>query len=271
MAYTELLTRIADALDRLAPPQLAAPRADAAAYRWDGDALHAIDDFCPVALSLLTGIDSQKDAVLENGRRLATGAASHDILLWGARGSGKSALAKSSIAALQAEGHDIALVEVAGEGIGSLTRLFSLLRASSRKYVLFVDDLAFDSMDQASRALRSTLEGGAAARPANVRIYVTSNRRQIIARDMEEQASAINPRDVVDDKLALADRFGLSLGFHNCTQDHYLAMVSAYAAHLGLAFDPHDALLWSTQRGARSGRVAWHYAVELAGRAGKAI
>lgn len=271
MADTHLFTRIADALDRLAPPSAPSPRADAPAYRWEGDALHAIDDFRPIDFNLLTGIDGQKEAVLENGRRLATGAAAHDVLLWGARGSGKSALAKSSIAALQAQGHDVALVEVAGEGMTSLTRLFAILRASPRSYVLFLDDLAFDNLDQASRALRSTLEGGAAARPANVRIYVTSNRRHIIARDMEEQSSAINPRDVVDDKLALADRFGLSLGFHVCTQDHYLAMVEVYAKHLGLAFDPHDALLWSTQRGARSGRVAWHYAVELAGRAGKAI
>jgi hypothetical protein len=271
MTDSSILSRIADALDRLAPPSAAPQALDGPAFRWEDGVLHALHMFKPVDLALLTGVDGQRDVVLENGRRLATGAAAHDILLWGARGTGKSALVKSSVRALQEEGHDIALVEVAGNGVATLSRLFDQLATSKRTFVLFLDDLAFDSLDNAARALRSTLEGGAASRPANVRLYVTSNRRHIVSRDMEEQASAINPRDVIDDRLALADRFGLSLGFHVCDQDQYLAMVERYAAHLGLGFDRDDALLWSTQRGARSGRVAWHYAVELAGRAGKMI
>jgi uncharacterized protein len=271
MTDPNLLSRIANALDRLAPPPSAAPAAHALAYRWQDGTLHALESFRPVSLALLTGIDSQRDAVVENSRRLATGAAAHDILLWGARGSGKSALVKASVASLQEEGYDLALVEVAANGAETLSELFTLLGKSARKYILFIDDLAFAGADGAARALRSTLEGGAAARPSNVRLYVTSNRRHIVAREMAEQESAINPRDVADDRLALADRFGLSLGFHVCDQGQYLAMVGAYARHLELEFDEQDALLWASQRGARSGRVAWHYAVELAGRAGKAL
>jgi len=191
--------------------------------------------------------------------------------LWGARGMGKSALVKSAVGALQGEGSDIALIEVGGEGLNGLPALFAQIAGVPRGFVLFIDDLGFDGDRGDARSLRSLLQGGAEARPGNARIHVTSNRRHIVPRAMEEQESAINPRDVVDDRMALSDRFGLSLGFHNCDQDAYLAMVSAYAKRHGLGFDPADALLWATQRGSRSGRVAWHYAVELAGRAGKAI
>jgi uncharacterized protein len=268
---TDALIRIADALDRLSPLPATHSPEGGAAYRWESETLHAVSHFAPIALDLLTGVDPQKDALLTNGRRLAKGYAAHDVLLWGARGSGKSALVKSSVAALQAEGRAICLVEISSSELGSLGSLFDLLATRSIPAICFIDDLAFDGPDDAARQLRSVLEGGARARPAHVRLYVTSNRRHIVERSMAEQADPINPRDVADDRLALADRFGLSLGFHVCTQDEYLAMVAGYAAYLGVAFEPQDALTWSTQRGARSGRVAWHYAVELAGRAGKSL
>ncbi len=265
----DALKQIAAALDRLSPVQIPDAQEGQTAYVWDGRSLAAVDPFAPIDLSLLTGIDAQKDALLSNSRRLADGFAAHDALLWGARGAGKSALVKSSIAALQAEGMPISLVEASVGTIDSLNRLFSKIGRWSSAVIVFIDDLAFEGGDAAARILRSVLEGGATARPAHVRLYVTSNRRHIVARSMGEQSDPINPRDIVDDRLALADRFGLSLGFHVCDQEQYLAMVAAYALHLGLDFDAQDALTWATQRGARSGRIAWHYAVELAGRAGK--
>ncbi len=265
------LERIAEALERIAPPPAAPVDLSAPAYHWHTRALHPVLDFAPVALDLLTGIDAQRDAVVENNRRLAAGASAHDILLWGARGAGKSALVKSSVAALQSAGSSIALVEVSATSFAELPMLFAELRGWSRPVIVFLDDLAFEGGDERARVLRSVLEGGATARPANVRLYVTSNRRHILSRDVAEQESAINVRDVVDDRLALADRFGLSLGFHVCDQAVWLDMVAAYAAHFDLTYDPGEALTWATQRGARSGRVAWHYAVELAGRAGKLI
>ncbi len=268
---TDPLIRIADALDRLSPKAAKHTVEGEAAYRWSGGTLQAVLHFAPVALDLLTGIDAQKAALLTNGHRLAKGHAAHDVLLWGARGSGKSALVKSCIAQLQADGQALCLVEISSSDLASLGGLFDLLATRETPAICFIDDLAFDGPDDAARQLRSVLEGGARARPSHVRLYVTSNRRHIVERSMAEQADPINPRDVADDRLALADRFGLSLGFHMCTQNDYLAMVAGYAAHLGVAFDAQDALTWSTQRGARSGRVAWHYAVELAGRAGKTI
>ncbi len=266
----ELLERIADALERLAPPPVAVPDGDAPAWVWRDKALTRVTEFAPLPIDLLTGIVAQKQAVLTNNRRLASGEAAHDILLWGARGSGKSALVKSSVAAVQAEGANLTLVEASTAALDTLPRLFDAVRDWDRPVIVFVDDLAFEGGADAARQLRSLLEGGAAARPAHVRLYVTSNRRHIVARDMAEQDSAINVRDVVDDRLALSDRFGLSLGFHVCDQATWLAMIARYAAHLGIAFDEQDALTWATQRGSRSGRVAWHYAVEIAGRAGLA-
>lgn len=268
---TDDLTRIADALDRLsAPPPQPAPTG-APAYVWLGGHLQAIGAFAPLPIALLTGVDAQKATLLDNGRRLASGHGAHDALLWGARGMGKSALVKSTVAAVQAEGADLRLVEASGEELHALPALFRLLAEDARPTIVFIDDLGFEANGAAARHLRSVLDGGAMARPAHVRLYVTSNRRHILPRDMAEQDSAINPRDIVDDRLALADRFGLSLGFHACDQETWLAMVAAYATRLGLDFDPQDALTWATQRGARSGRIAWHYATELAGRAGKAV
>jgi predicted AAA+ superfamily ATPase len=267
----DALNRIANALERMGPATPIAADPDAKAYVWQGGVLNAVPHFAPLALDLLTGIDTHRDAVLTNTARLAAGHAAHDVLLWGARGSGKSALVKAVVGALQDKGSPIALIEVAGDALTTLPALFAVIRDWPRACVVFLDDIGFDESGSQARALRSVLEGGASARPAHVRIYATSNRRHIVPRDMAAQESAINPRDVADDQLALADRFGLSLGFHVCDQETYLAMVAGYARHLGVSFAREDALLWAAQRGSRSGRVAWHYAVELAGRAGQSI
>ncbi len=263
----DTLRRIADALERISPPVPAPPPADARGYVWDGKALYAAH-FAPLSIDLLTGIDQQKAALLGNTIRHAAGHAAHDVLLWGARGSGKSALVKSAIGAV---GGDIALVELAASDVSELAGLFDAIADWSRPVIVFIDDLGFDDGIAPARALRSVLDGGSSARPSHVRLYVTSNRRHIVARAMAEQDSAINVRDVVDDRLALADRFGLSLGFHMCDQDTYVAMVARYADAYALPFDEADAVRFATNRGARSGRVAWHYIVELAGRAGRAL
>jgi uncharacterized protein len=260
----ETLRRIADALERMTPPAPVPPPTDACAYVWNGSLTAA--HFAPLAIDLLTGIDAQKAALLDNTSRHASGHAAHDALLWGARGSGKSALAKAVVGAV---GGDLALVELAATDVSGLPGLFDAISGWSRPIIVFIDDLGFDDGIASARALRSVLDGGSSARPAHVRLYVTSNRRHIVARDLAEQESAINVRDVVDDRLALADRFGLSLGFHVCDQETYVAMVRAYAAAHDLPFDAQDAINFATQRGSRSGRVAWHYVVELAGRAGR--
>lgn len=266
------LARIAAALERMAPPPPAAadPLAHPA-YGWRDGVLVALRDFRPLPLDMLWGIDAQKATLLENAQRLATGHAAHDVLLWGARGTGKSALVKSVVGALQSEGAGIALIEVDGDRLDTLPALFAALAGVGRAFAIFVDDVAFEANGAGARVLRSLLEGGAEARPNNARLHVTSNRRHIVARDIAEQDSAINVRDVVDDRLALADRFGLSIGFHNVDQQAYLAMIEHYAAAYDLPFDPADAVQWATQRGSRSGRVAWQYVTELAGRAGKRI
>ncbi|WP_374944057.1 ATP-binding protein [Sphingomonas sp.] len=262
------LDRIAAALERLSPP--GPPAADPlthAAYTWRNGVL-ARSALAAQPLEALVGIDRQKDALVANLRRLAAGHAAHDVLLWGARGTGKSALVKAGVAAVQHDGSALALVEVVAPD--TLPALFAALDGVARAFAVFVDDLGFDSPGEA-RALRSILEGGAAARPANVRLLVTSNRRHLLPGDIAEQESAINPRDGIDDQLALADRFGLSLGFHALDQDGYLAIVAGYAARYGLPFDAAEAVQWATRRGSRSGRVAWQYVVEVAGRAGKAL
>jgi predicted AAA+ superfamily ATPase len=266
----ELLARIAAALERIAPPppQGADPTAHPA-YLWRDGVLQPARSFTPLGLDLLEGMDAQKAAVLANLRRLAQRLPAHDVLLWGARGTGKSALVKSAVGAVQDEGGALALVEVAGDALASLSALFAALAEVPRSFVLFIDDLGFAEPSEAPRLLRSMLEGGAEARPANARLHVTANRRHIVPRDISEQDGAINPRDVADDKLALADRFGLSLGFHVVDQPTYVAIVEGYARAYGLTFDPAEAIAWATQRGGRSGRVAWQYVVELAGQQGQ--
>ncbi|MFM2409260.1 MAG: hypothetical protein RL481_88 [Pseudomonadota bacterium] len=268
----DTLRRIVDALERLAPPVgMAADMSAHPAYHWDGRSLAAVASFAPLPESLIVGVDRQKADMLTNSQRLAQGHAAHDVLLWGARGMGKSALVKSVTAALQADGLPLALVETTADQLASLPALFALLSASDRRFILFIDDMAFEGDDSGPRRLRSMLEGGAEARPANVRLYVTSNRRNIVERTQADEESAVNARDVADDRLALADRFGLKLGFQYPDQAAFLEMVDAYASHFGLNWDEADALAFAHQRGGRSGRVAWHYAVELAGRAGRRL
>lgn len=272
--HTQVLTRIAEALERLVPPAptatdwLAHP-----AYVWTGSAARSVEQLDTPALTLLRGIDTQKDRVVTNVERLAAGHAAHDMLLWGSRGMGKSALLRAAIrSADTAHPGRIALVQVAQEALSGVTDLFAALGKVDRSFLVFIDDLGFEEGDGAGpRILRSWLEGGVEARPANVRLAVTSNRRAIVGRSMSEQDDPINARDAVDEKLALADRFGLSIGFHNCDQDSYLAIIGGYAGEFGLEWEPSDALEWSRRRGARSGRVAWQYVNELAGRAGKTI
>lgn len=268
------LARIAQALERLTPP--ARPPIDwlaAPAYVWDASGARALAGITAPPLALLRGIDAQKAVVTGNVHRLAAGHAAHDMLLWGARGMGKSALLRASVAAAQAnQPGSLALVQVAQDALTGLSGLFAELGSTGRRFLVFIDDLGFEEGDgMGPRLLRSWLEGGVEARPANVRLAVTSNRRAIVARHASEQDDPINPRDAVDDRLALADRFGLSIGFHNGSQDDYLAIIGGYAAEYGLDWDPADALEWSRRRGARSGRVAWHYVTELAGRAGKSL
>jgi predicted AAA+ superfamily ATPase len=240
---------------------------------WDRNSARAVSAIEAPPLVLLRGIDAQKELVTGNVARLAAGHAAHDMLLWGARGMGKSALLRASVAAAQKQDPAaMALVQVSQDALASLSGLFIELGKVQRCFLVFVDDLGFEEGDGAGpRLLRSWLEGGVEARPRNVRLAVTSNRRAIVPRHASEQDDPINPRDAVDDKLALADRFGLSIGFHNCSQDDYLAIIGGYADEFELAWEPADALEWSRRRGGRSGRVAWHYVNELAGRAGKTV
>lgn len=268
----EPLTRIAAALERLAAP-VATPAPDwraAPAYVWEASGAHVVERIEAPRLDLLQGIDRQKGTVAENVLRLARRHPAHDMLLWGARGMGKSALVRSAVLAAQnAEPGRLALVQVATDGVASLSRLFAGLASLERGFLVFIDDLGFGPDDLIGpRHLRSWLDGGVEARPANVRLAVTSNRRAIVSRSVSEQDDPLNPRDAVDDQLALADRFGLSLGFHACSQDEYLAIVRGYAAEYGLDWDESEALEWSKRRGARSGRIAWHFITELAGRTG---
>lgn len=268
------LARIADALERLTPAAAAGTDWSAApAYVWQAPAASPVARIEAPRLDLLRGIDHQKAAAAENVQRLARGHAAHDMLLWGARGMGKSALVRSAVAAAQeAAPGRIALVQVATDAVASLSALFAELGRTERRFLVFIDDLGFAPDDAAGpRHLRSWLDGGVEARPANVRLAVTSNRRAILSRHAVEQDDPLNPRDAVDDQLALADRFGLSLGFHACSQEAYLAIVGGYAEEHGLAWQEAEALEWAKRRGARSGRVAWHFITELAGRAGKAL
>lgn len=270
----EPLQRIADALERLAPP--APARTDwlaAPAYVWDGQSARALARIDAPPLDLLQGIDRQKKAATDNVLRHAAGFAAHDMLLWGARGTGKSALVRSAVqAAATAHPGRVALVQVTADAVERLSALFDEFDGIDRRFVVFIDDLGFAAEDTVGpRHLRSWLDGGVEARPANVRLAVTSNRRAILHRDAAEQDDPINPRDAVDDQLALADRFGLALGFHALGQEDYLAILRGYAAEHGLPLDEREALEWSKRRGARSGRVAWHYITELAGRAGQQL
>jgi len=279
--HLQLLTRIADALERLAPPPPAATDlASADAFTWDAEhgRLQPVPVVSKVDLGLLQGIQLQRDLLLENTRRFARGLPANNALLWGSRGMGKSSLVKSVHAAVNGEADGIlALVEIHREDISSLPRLLHLLRASARRFILFCDDLSFDGQDASYKSLKAILEGGIEGRPENVVFYATSNRRHILAREMieNEKSTAIIAGEAVEEKVSLSDRFGLWLGFHGCNQDTYLEMVEGYAAAFGLEIDPAtlraEALEWTITRGSRSGRVAWQYIQDLAGRLGKRL
>ena len=276
-----LLTRIADALDRLAPaaqPPADLEAADAFVWHADGGRMQPIRTVNRVDLDLLRGVERQRDILLDNTRRFAEGLPANNALLWGARGMGKSSLVKAVHAAINAKApRALALVEIHREDIPTLPALLQVLRGSQRRFVLFCDDLSFDAEDTAYKSLKAVLEGGVEGRPANVVFYATSNRRHLMARDMieNERSTAINPGEAVEEKVSLSDRFGLWLGFHHCDQDTYFAMVEGYARHYGIAVDratiEHEANEWSVTRGARSGRVAWQFIQDLAGRHGTRI
>lgn len=278
------LDRIAAALERtVGAPPLAPDFAAAGAFVWHP----APEQFVPVAkvnrmpLELLKGIDHVARQLLDNTRRFAEGLPANNALLWGARGMGKSSLVKAAHAeACRSAGANAApphlvLVEIHREDIASLPRCLAHLRASEHRFIVFCDDLSFDRDDTSYKSLKAVLEGGIEGRPANVIFYATSNRRHLMPRDMveNERSTAIAPAEAVEEKVSLSDRFGLWLGFHNCSQDEYLAMVRAYAAHFALRVDDatltREALEWSLTRGARSGRVAWQYIQDLSGRLGQ--
>src|SRR5689334_4175087 len=275
----EVLERIADALERLAPAPPAAPDfAAAEAFVWhpEGQKLAPVQRVNRVEMSLLKGIDRVRDLLVENTERFARGLPANNALLWGARGMGKSSLVKAAHAAV-GTAHPAAglrLIEIHREDIESLPELMSLLRNAPQRFIVFCDDLSFDADDTSYKSLKTMLEGGIEGRPENVIFYATSNRRHLLARDMmeNERATAINPGEAVEEKVSLSDRFGLWLGFHRCSQDEYLAMVEGYVAHYRVPFDGaelrREALEWATTRGARSGRVAWQYVQDLAGRLG---
>lgn len=267
------LKAIAEALERIAPHTpdwevVIEPHARS--FVWAHHSLRAVRPSRAQPLDCFRGVEPQKAALLENCRRLASGLPAHDVLLWGSRGMGKSSLVKAVHATLNAQGSTLGLVQVARDDIASLGDLFARLGDQSLPMLVFADDLSFEADEHQYKALRSVLEGGIEARPENVRVIVTSNRRHLVAREHAEAeaANAINARDVLDDRLALADRFGLSLGFHNCDQPTYLAIVAGYAATYGLRADPAAALEWAMTRGSRSGRVAWQFIQEIAGHDG---
>ena len=284
MADPELVARLeraAAALERIAPPP--PPQADlraADAFVWQpgADALRPVADVSRVPLRLLRGIDRVRDILHENTRRFAAGLPANNALLWGARGMGKSSLVKAVHGALcAAPGAPPALVEIHREDIESLPRLLERLRAAPRRFILFCDDLSFDGADTSYKSLKAVLEGGIEGRPDNVVFYATSNRRHLMPRDMieNERSTAVSPSEAVEEKVSLSDRFGLWLGFHNCDQRAYLAMVEGYAAEHGLELPPGalraEAIEWAVTRGGRSGRVAWQYIQDLAGRLGQRL
>ena len=285
-AGDDTAARIAHALETIAAhlasgsPATTSPQdiAKAEAFIWNpGGRLIPVPKVNRVELGLLKGVDRMRDILIENTERFATGLPANNALLWGARGMGKSSLVKAAHASVNAR-HDVSgrlkLIEIHREDIESLPTLMALLRASEFMFIVFCDDLSFDGNDASYKSLKAVLEGGIEGRPDNVILYATSNRRHLLAREMveNERSTAINPGEAVEEKVSLSDRFGLWLGFHKCSQDEYLAMVRGYCAHFGITLDDeqleHEALEWSTTRGSRSGRVAWQFTQELAGRLG---
>jgi uncharacterized protein len=276
-----LLERIAQALERLSPAPAEPPDWQTAeGFVWDPtrQTLQPLNDIARVPLALLKGIDRQRDQLMANTERFANGLPANNALLWGARGTGKSALVKAVHAAVAAKAKtQLKLIEIHREDIATLGQLLSLIAAAPVRTVLFCDDLSFDANDAAYRPLKTVLEGGIAGRPENVVFYATSNRRHLMPREMieNERSTAIHPDEAIEEKISLSDRFGLWLGFHNVAQADYLAIVSGYAKHFGLKIAPTDlerrALEWSMTRGSRSGRVAWQFIEDLAGELGQRL
>ena len=278
----ELLARVAAALERLAPP--AGPAADIGRHEtfvWSGGGgrLDPVARVNRVSIDLLKGIDLTRDILLENTRRFARGLPANNALLWGARGMGKSSLVKAAHRRVGEEAAGkLKLVEIHREDIESLPQLMHLVRAAGEfRFIVFCDDLSFDAEDTSYKSLKAALDGGIEGRPDNMIFYATSNRRHLLPREMieNERSTAINPSEAVQEKVSLSDRFGLWLGFHNCSQDEYLEMIEAYAAHFKLKVSPADlragAIAWQATRGARSGRVAWQFIHDLAGRLGQRL
>jgi uncharacterized protein len=273
-----LITRIAEALERLSPPPPRAPElAPADAFVWQArdSRLQPVADVNRVELALLKGVDRVRDLLADNTERFARGFAANNVLLWGARGMGKSSLVKAihaDINARRLSPRPLKLIEIHREDIESLPALMGLLRADPHRFIVFCDDLSFDADDTSYKSLKAALDGGVEGRPANVCFYATSNRRHLLPRDMmeNERSTSINPGEAIEEKVSLSDRFGLWLGFHKCSQDEYLDMVTGYAAHFRLAIGHEklraEALEWATTRGNRSGRTAWQYITDLAGR-----
>jgi uncharacterized protein len=287
-ALLERLGQLAAALERLAGPKSAAPDFEAAeAFVWhaEGAAFEPVSRVNRVPLALLRGLEHVAAQLRENTEQFARRLPANNALLWGARGMGKSSLVKAVHAdvrarlgkELSAQGADLKLVEIHREDIDSLPTCLAALRASGHRFIVFCDDLSFDRDDTSYKSLKAVLEGGIEGRPENVIFYATSNRRHLMPRDMveNERSTAINPSEAVEEKVSLSDRFGLWLGFHNCSQDDYLEMVRGYAAYHGLKMQDdelvREALEWAMTRGGRSGRVAWQFTQALAGRLGRRL
>ena len=281
MDQNDDIKRIADALERLAPAKV--PETDICAadsFIWQPAGwLQPVTKVNRIPLSLLKGITRTIDQLVENTQQFAKGYSANNVLLWGARGMGKSSLVKAAHYDVASRlKTDLKLIEIHREDIESLPALMNIIREMKNvRFIVFCDDLSFDSDDTSYKSLKAALDGGIEGRPANMLFYATSNRRHLLPRDMidNERSTAINPSEAVQEKVSLSDRFGLWLGFHNASQDDFLAMVEGYCKHFNLEIDPEEmrrqAIEWSTTRGSRSGRVAWQYALDLAGRLGKSI
>ena len=282
-ALNKKLDRLIEAVSRLAPPPV--PQTDlgiADCFVWQADAgfLEPVRKVNRVDIGLIRGVDRVRDILLDNTERFASGYAANNVLLWGARGMGKSSLVKAVHATVNASDKldkPLKLIEIHREDIDTLPKLMGLLKAAPYRFILFCDDLSFDHDDTSYKSLKAALEGGVEGRPGNVIFYATSNRRHLLPRDMidNERSTAINPSEAVEEKVSLSDRFGLWLGFHKCSQDEYLDMIDGYVRYHDLAIDPEqlraEALEWATTRGSRSGRVAWQFTQDLAGRLGKPL
>ena len=270
------MDRIAAALERMAPAPAPAPDFEASAFVWhtDPDRLEPVAEVSRVPLDLLVGIDRARDTLLANTTQFAKGLPANNALLWGARGMGKSSLVKAVHGDVVQRHPDLRIVELQREDLPSVGRLLNLLRGVQGRFVLYCDDLSFGHDDAHYKSLKAVLDGGIEGRPENVVLYATSNRRHLMPRDMieNERGSAINPAEAVEEKVSLSDRFGLWLGFHACDQDQYLAMIEGYCAAYGMDIPADtlraEAVEWQATRGSRSGRVAWQFFTDLAGRHG---